>query len=83
MERALASDEQLTKYIERARRHVELGRLQIERLKKMVEGHRVEGRDSKPAEDLLAAFERSQRVFEHDLARLIEHDLTRLKRVER
>jgi len=63
MERALTPDEQITEYIERARRHVELGRLEIERLKKMVERHRVEGRDSKPAEDLLAAFERSQRVF--------------------
>lgn len=83
MERVLTPDQQITEYIERARRHVELGRLEIERLKKMVERHRVEGRDSKPAEDLLAAFVRSQRVFEHDLARLIEHDLGRLKQIER
>ena len=36
----------------------------------MVERHRAEGRDPKPAEDLLAAFERSQKVFERELARL-------------
>ena len=37
----------------------------------MVERHRVEGRDTKPAEDLLAAFEHSQKVFERELARLV------------
>jgi hypothetical protein len=78
MERALAPDEQLTEYIERARRHVELGSLQIEWLKKMVEGHRVEGRDSKPAEDLLAAFEHSQKVFERDLAELERRRVERM-----
>jgi hypothetical protein len=64
------SNEQLTEYIERARRHVQLGGATIERHKKLLESHRIEGRDTKPAEDLLAAFERSQKVFEHDLARL-------------
>jgi len=65
----MISDEQLTEYIKRARRHVELGRLMIERQKEMVERHRTEGRDTKPAENLLAAFERTQQVFERDLAR--------------
>jgi hypothetical protein len=66
----MLSYEQLTEYIECARRHVELGRETIERHKKLLESHRIEGRDTKPAEDLLAAFERSQKVFEYDLARL-------------
>jgi hypothetical protein len=66
----MTSDEQVAKYIERARRHVELGRLLIERHKEMVERHRVEGRDTTPAESLLATLERTQQVFERDLARL-------------
>ena len=66
----MTSDEQFTKYIERARQFGEVTRLLIERQKEMVERHRVEGRDTKPAEDLLAAFERSQKVFERELARL-------------
>jgi len=66
----MTSDDRVTKYIERARRHVEVGRLLIERQKEMIERHRVEGRDVKPAQDLLAAFERTQQVFERDLARL-------------
>ena len=47
-------------HIERARRHVEFGHLMIERQKKMVERHRAEGRDSKPAQDLQTVFERTQ-----------------------
>jgi len=66
----MTSDEQFTKYIERARQFGEVTRLLIKRQKEMVERHRVEGRDTKPAEDLLAAFEHSQKVFERDLARL-------------
>ena len=66
----MTSDEQFTKYIERARQFGEVTRLLIERQKEVVERHRVEGRDTKPAEDLLAAFERSQKVFERELARL-------------
>jgi len=66
----MTSDEQFTKYIERARQFGEVTRLLIKRQKEMVERHRVEGRDTKPAEDLLAAFERSQKVFERELARL-------------
>ena len=66
----MTSDEQFTKYIERARQFGEVTRLLIERQKEIVERHRAEGRDTKPAEDLLAAFERSQKVFERELARL-------------
>jgi coenzyme F420-reducing hydrogenase alpha subunit len=67
----MISEEQLTKYTERARRHVELGRRLIEWQKEMVERHRAEGRDTKPAEDLLAALEQSQQVFERDLAQRV------------
>ena len=35
--RPMTSDELLTQYIERMRRHVEIGRLMIERQKKIVE----------------------------------------------
>ena len=67
----MTSDEQFTGYLERARQFGEVTtRLLIERQKEIVERHRVEGRDTKPAEDLLAAFEHSQKVFERDLARL-------------
>jgi hypothetical protein len=66
----MTSDEQFTVYIEQARQFGEVTRLLIKRQKEMVERHRVEGRDTKPAEDLLAAFERSQKVFERELARL-------------
>ena len=45
----------------------------IERYKETVERHRSEGRDTKPAEDLLRALERTQQVFERDLG-----DLARL-----
>ena len=66
----MTSDEQFTVYIEQARQFGEVTRLLIKRQKEIVERHRVEGRDTKPAEDLLAAFERSQKVFERELARL-------------
>jgi len=66
----MISKEQFAEYIERALRHVEVGRLLIERQKKLVERHRLEGRDTKPAQDLLTAFEHTQEVFERDLTRL-------------
>jgi hypothetical protein len=56
--------------IKHARRHIEVGRVLIERQKEMVERHRLEGRDTKPAQDLLTALENSQEVFERDLTRL-------------
>ena len=68
--KAMISKEQFAEYIERALRHVEVGRLLIERQKKLVERHRLEGRDTKPAQDLLTAFEHTQEVFERDLTRL-------------
>jgi hypothetical protein len=60
----------LAERIERARRQVELGRIAIARQKEMVERHRAEGRDWKPAENLLSVLERTQKVFERDLAEL-------------
>ena len=60
----------LAKHIERTRHHIEVTGLLIERQTRIVESHRAEGRDTKPAEDLLAAFECSQKVFERELARL-------------
>jgi len=60
----------ITDRIERARRNVEWGRFAIARQKEMVERHRAERRDTTLAENLLSTFERTQRVFEHDLAEL-------------
>jgi hypothetical protein len=45
-----------------------LTRLRI--IKELLERRRAEGGDSKPVEDLLAALEHSQKVFERDLAGL-------------
>ena len=56
--------------IDRARRQIELGRIAIARQKEMVDRHRAEGRDPKPAESLLSVLERTQKVFERDLAEL-------------
>jgi len=56
--------------IGQAQRHVEWGRFAIVRQKEKIERHRAEGRDTKLAEDLLSVFERTQKVFEHDLAEL-------------
>jgi hypothetical protein len=53
-----------------ARGHVEWGRLTIVRQRQIVEKLKAEGRNSKAAEELLAVFERTQKVFEHDLADL-------------
>ncbi|MGB8106788.1 MAG: hypothetical protein WCF47_21190 [Pseudolabrys sp.] len=53
-----------------ARRHVEAGRLTIVRQRQMVEKFKAEGRDTKAAEGLLAVLERTQKVFERDLAEL-------------
>jgi hypothetical protein len=36
----------------------------------MVERHKAEDRDTKAAQELLAVFERTQKVFERDLAEL-------------
>ena len=56
--------------IRNAKGHVEFGRAAIEHYKELLEKHRAEGRETKPVEALLETFERSQKVFEYDLARL-------------
>ena len=53
-----------------ARRHVDAGHLIIVHQRQMVERHKAEGRDTKAAEELLAVLERTQKVFERDLAEL-------------
>ena len=56
--------------IRTARRHVELNRAVIDHYKDLFEKHLIESRDTKPVEDLLETLERTQQVFEHDLAEL-------------
>ena len=56
--------------IRSARRHVELNRALTDHYKELLEKHRLEGRDTKPIEKLLETLERTQQVFEHDLAEL-------------
>ena len=53
-----------------ARRHVEAARLTIVRQRQMVEKFKAKRRDTKAAEELLAVLERTQNVFERDLAEL-------------
>jgi hypothetical protein len=53
-----------------AQRHVEWGRELIARHRQYVEELKVSGRDTEAAEKLLLVFERTQKVFEHDLAAL-------------
>jgi hypothetical protein len=53
-----------------ARRHVEGGRMVIARQQQYLKELRVSGRDIEAAEKLLAVFERTQKVFEYDLADL-------------
>jgi len=65
--------------IERARRQIELGRVAITRQKEMVERHRADGRDTRPAENLLSVLERTQKVFERDLADLEKGHQRRLR----
>jgi hypothetical protein len=54
----------------RARRHVEWGRLLIARQQHYLKELRDSGRDTEAAERLLLVFERTQKVFEYDLADL-------------
>src|SRR4029077_5813134 len=53
-----------------ARRHVDAGHLIIVHQRQMVDRHKAEGRDTKAAQELLAVLERTQKVFERDLAEL-------------
>jgi hypothetical protein len=54
----------------RARRHVEWGRLVIARQQQYLKELRESGRETEAAEKLLLVFERTQKVFEYDLADL-------------
>jgi hypothetical protein len=80
---SITSDERLKppsilERIGRARWQVKVGYALMDRLKEMIKRHRAEGRDPKPAEDLLATFERSQKVFERDLAKLERRSVDRM-----
>ena len=50
--------------------HVEWGRRAIARQQHYIKELRESGRDTEAAEKLLAVFERTQKVFEYDLAHL-------------
>lgn len=53
-----------------ARRHVEWGLLVIVRQRRYLKELKESGRDTEAAEKVLLVFERTQKVFEHDLAAL-------------
>jgi hypothetical protein len=53
-----------------AQHHVLRGRTIVARQRRMVAEMREVGRDSAVAEDLLAQFERTLKIFEYDLAAL-------------
>jgi hypothetical protein len=53
-----------------AQRHVAEGQRVIERQRALIRRQQEAGRDTKDAEQLLATFERSQVLFEDDLARI-------------
>ena len=55
---------------ERAQRHVEWGRLVIARQQQYLNELKESGRDTEAAEKLLLVLERTQKVFEYDLADL-------------
>ena len=52
----------------KARRNAEAGRLIVKLQRQIVYELRAIGRDSQAAEDLLSQFERSQEIFERELA---------------
>ena len=54
-----------------AKRHVETGRRIIERQRQIVAETKARKVDSTQAEELLAQFERTQAIFEDDLALII------------
>ena len=53
-----------------ARHHVEWGRQVIDRQRQYLKEPKESGRDTKTAEKFLLELERTQKVFEHDLAAL-------------
>jgi hypothetical protein len=58
--------------LEAAWRHVERGRVIIERQQALIARQRAFGHDAAMSESLLAAFERSQDIFEQDLRDIIK-----------
>jgi len=54
-----------------AQRHVAEGQRTIARQRALIHRYKEFGSDTKDAEELLAAFERSQVVFENEVARVI------------
>jgi hypothetical protein len=59
-----------TERYEEAKRHVADGRLVLERQRALIDRQKVLKRDTAVSERLLATFERSQEIFEGDLARI-------------
>jgi hypothetical protein len=55
-----------------AQRHVTVGRSAIDRQRSIVAGQRAVRLSTQASEELLAAFERSQEIFEGNLARILE-----------
>jgi hypothetical protein len=55
---------------EQAKRHVEDGQRVVDRQRTLIARQKVLGHDTQMSERLLAAFERSQVIFESDLARI-------------
>jgi pantothenate kinase-related protein Tda10 len=55
-------------YLTQAERHVRRGREIVARQRKLIADLGAQGSDTQVAEELLAAFERSQELFEDDLA---------------
>ena len=53
-----------------AAHHVRSGRLVVERQRALIRRGQEAGRNTDASEDLLALFERTQAIFEDDLARL-------------
>jgi hypothetical protein len=54
-----------------AQHRVAEGQSLIERQRALIRSQTLLGNDTTEAEELLAKFERSQAVFEHDLARIV------------
>jgi hypothetical protein len=55
-----------------AQHHVTVGRSAIDRQRSIVAGQRAVRLSTQASEDLLAAFERSQEIFEGNLARILQ-----------
>ena len=55
-----------------ALRHVDVGRQAIDQQRSIIAKHKSRRLDTKASEDLLAAIERSQKIFEGILARILQ-----------